>query len=138
MSQQVSAKNQLTQAKASLVEIKEETIGSHTLRDAWEKCLQLGKQITEFIDIVPLYWTDFWQAYKRMFTLLTWIFSTLVAVKFLLAVIGVVHSIPLLTPLLQLIGFAYTVNFVARHVVGFVSRQNFITKIQGLRDYIFG
>lgn len=138
MSTQLSVENQKPQTETSLAKVEQKDKNELAISSALEKVFQVGWQLTAFIEQIPQYWTNFWQAYQRPLILLGWILGTVVTVKVFLAVLGAINSLPLLAPLLQLVGLAYTLWFVFRNLLGFTNRQVILTKIVSLKEYIFG
>jgi threonine/homoserine/homoserine lactone efflux protein len=66
------------------------------------------------------------------------ILAGFVTVKVTLAVLEAIGDIPLLAPLLQLIGIAYTAWFVYRYLWKASSRQELVAEIDAIKTQIFG
>jgi threonine/homoserine/homoserine lactone efflux protein len=56
----------------------------------------------------------------------------------MLALLDALNDIPLLLPILELIGLAYTTWFVYRYLISAVSRQELSEEIKSLKDYVLG
>lgn len=118
--------------------VNTEPAGSLTLQSYLDKSLAFGKQMTEAIDESQKYWTNLWQAYQRPVAVLAWIVGGAIAIKVVIALVDAINDVPLLEPILALVGLGYTGWFAYRYLIAFVSRQQLAAKIQELRDYIFG
>lgn len=138
MSSQVSLENQNPQTEASIIKVDQKATNELAVSSSVEKFISVGWQMTGLIEQIPQYWTSFWQAYKRPIVLLGWIVGTLVTLKVFLAVIAAINSLPLLAPLLKLIGLAYSLWFIFRYLLGFANRQVILAKFNSFKDYIFG
>lgn len=138
MSEPFIPENELPVAEASPVKVSTEPAGTLVPHSYLDKSLLLGKQISSAIEQLPLYWTDFWQAYKRPISLLAWIVAAAIALKIVLAILDAIDDIPLLAPSLELVGLAYAGWFAYRYLIGFASRQELSSQLKHLKDYLFG
>ncbi|ACK69092.1 conserved hypothetical protein [Gloeothece citriformis PCC 7424] len=138
MSSQLSIENQKPQSQTSLTQVEQKSSNQLAISSTLEQVVQVGWQITALIEQIPQYWTDFWQAYQRPIILLGWILGAVITLKVFLAVLAAINSLPLLAPLLQLVGLGYSVWFVVGNLLGFANRQVILAKINGLKEYIFG
>ncbi|WP_013321923.1 CAAD domain-containing protein [Gloeothece verrucosa] len=138
MSSQISLENQTPKTEASLQKVDEKASNELVLSSSIKKFMQVGWQMSALIEQIPEYWNQFWQAYQRPLILLGWILGTLVTLKVFLAVIAAINSLPLLAPLLKLIGLAYSLWFIFRYLLGFTKRQEILTQLNSFKEYIFG
>lgn len=138
MSSQVSLSNQPNQTEASLVKVGGQSPRLLALQSSLDRVFQFGWQMSAVIDQIPQYWANFWQAYQRLFVVTAWVLGTLITAKIVIAVLVAINSLPLLSSLFQIVGLVYALWFVARYLIGFVSRQEIGTKLQQLRNYILG
>ena len=56
----------------------------------------------------------------------------------MLALLDALNDIPLLVPLLELIGLTYTTLFVSRYLISNTSRQELFEEIKSLKEYVLG
>lgn len=77
-------------------------------------------------------------AYKKPALTLVYLLFVLILAKILLAVLGSVNQIILISPLLKLIGMGYTVWFIYRYLSTAESRQKLAEQIRDLRQQING
>lgn len=138
MTSQVSLENQSNQTEASLAKVEQKASNQLAVSSSLEKFIEVGWQISALIEQIPQYWTGFWQAYQRPIVLLGAILGTLVTLKVFLAVLGAINSLPLLAPLLKLVGLTYSLWFIFRYLLGFANRQAILAKFNSLKEYIFG
>lgn len=103
-----------------------------------EQLLLLGYRISSFLDALPSYLTYFFGAYKRPIVIVGLILTTFILVKLMLALLDALNDIPLLLPILELIGLAYTTWFVYRYLISAVSRQELSEEIKSLKEYVLG
>jgi uncharacterized membrane protein len=61
-----------------------------------------------------------------------------IAAKILWAIVDTLEEIPLMRPLLQLIGIGYSIWFVNRYLLKTATRQELVQKLQSLRDQVLG
>jgi CAAD domains of cyanobacterial aminoacyl-tRNA synthetase len=138
MSESLVTEKQLAKAEISPVKLNSESTGTLAVREYFDKSIVVGKQVSDAIALIPLYWSDFWQAYQRPVTLLGWIVAGIIVLKVALAVLGAVNDFPLLAPTFELVGLGYGGWFIYRYIIGFASRQELSTRINNLKTYLFG
>lgn len=76
--------------------------------------------------------------YSKVATTLGLLFGVILVVKLLLAAVGAIDSIILISPLLKLIGFGYTVWFLIRNALFVRDRQQFGASIAYWKEQIAG
>lgn len=108
---------------------------SDTSNEQWR---QIGEKISEFLADLPDYLTDFFGEYKRPIVTVGLIFAAIVAVKLLLAILDAINDIPLLSPLLELVGMGYSAWFVYRYLWKASSRQELATDFNRLKEQVLG
>jgi hypothetical protein len=128
----------LSNSEASLVKADSQASNSLVISSSLDKVFQVGEQLTHIIDQIPQYWQAFWQAYQRPIVVFGWALLATVIVKIALAVLVAIQSIPLLAPLMQLLGLSYTLWFVIRHFLGFSQRQEIFARLDNFKSYIWG
>ncbi len=62
----------------------------------------------------------------------------IVSVKILVAILDAINDIPLLAPMLQLVGMGYTAWFVWRYLWKASNRQELLSELDALKNQIFG
>jgi valyl-tRNA synthetase len=99
--------------------------------EIWAKVLALLEQ--------PLaYLSEFFSSVKRPAQTLLLLFAVVVLLQLLKAVVGTIESIPLLAPLLKLVGLGYSAWFVSRRLLKVEQRQQWWTEVQGLWRQVSG
>ncbi len=83
--------------------------------------------------------TDFFNNNRPLFTTLGWIALAIIGAKFVFAALGTIDDIPLVTPLLKIVGLVSVVRFAWRYLIREQDRQELIeiidrTKIEVLGD----
>lgn len=75
---------------------------------------------------------------KKFLTTLGLIVGSIITVKVILAVLDAINDLPLISPLMQLIGLIYSAWFIYRYLWKASNRQELLTEIEALRAQIFG
>ncbi len=83
--------------------------------------------------------TDFFNNNRPLFITLGWIILAIIGVKFVFAALGTIDDIPLVTPLLKIVGLVSVVRFAWRYLIREHDRQELIeildrTKVEVLGD----
>ncbi|HEY9737803.1 MAG TPA: CAAD domain-containing protein, partial [Trichocoleus sp.] len=66
------------------------------------------------------------------------LFASIISVKLVLAVLGAINEIPLLSPTFELIGLTYSGWFVYRYLLRASNRQELVEDINSLKDQVLG
>jgi hypothetical protein len=82
---------------------------------------------------------NFFNNNRSLFTTLGWITLAIIGAKFVFAALGTIDDIPLVTPILKLVGFVSVVRFAWRYLIREHDRQELIeildrTKVEVLGD----
>jgi uncharacterized membrane protein len=104
-------------------------------RLAWERD---RTRIKDFLDDPFKYFSAFWQQYKPLIITLVTISLALIAVNFVFSIISFVVSIPLMEPLLELIGIGYTIWFTKRYLLTAESRRELSQEISKIKQGVIG
>ncbi|GAP94824.1 CAAD domain-containing protein [Leptolyngbya sp. NIES-2104] len=104
-------------------------------RLAWERD---QAKIADFFNDPFKYVADFWQQYKPLVITLLVVGAAIFAVKVVLSLIHFVTNLPLISPLLQLIGLAYTAWFVSRYLLKAETRKELSAKVDEIKQGIIG
>jgi hypothetical protein len=105
---------------------------SNALWDEW------GKPAMEVLAKVPDYIGQFFSDYKQPLITVGLFVLGIITVKVTLAVLDAIDDIPLLAPLLQLVGIGYTAWFVWRYLWKASTRQELLTEFDSIKTQIFG
>jgi hypothetical protein len=81
---------------------------------------------------------DFFSQYRSQVTLAGILFGSFVGVKLTLALLGALNEIPLVQPLLELVGLGYSAWFVYRFILKADNRQELSSKYDGLKNQVLG
>ncbi|NJL22441.1 MAG: hypothetical protein HC895_19130 [Leptolyngbyaceae cyanobacterium SM1_3_5] len=101
----------------------------------WRKVVESA---TDTIADLPEYIGRFFRQNGSLMATLGWIFVALLGIRVLSALIGTINSIPLLTPLFEMIGLGYTVWFVNRYLLTSGKRQELSQEISRIKQQILG
>lgn len=102
---------------------------------AWQEWLQ---PVWDIIGKIPELTGQFFEDNKQPLISLGIILLGIVSVKILIAVLDAINDIPLLAPMLQLIGMGYTAWFIWRYLWKASNRQELVSELGALKDQIFG
>lgn len=84
------------------------------------------------------YTNDFFKNYQPLLVALGLLFAGVVTIKLTLAVLDAIHDIPLLSVILELIGFGYLVWFVTRYLLSAANRQELSNEINTWKAQVLG
>ena len=94
--------------------------------------------VLDFLAKLPDYIGQFFSDYKQPLLTLGLFFAGIVTVKVSLAVLDALNDIPLLSPLLQLVGIGYTGWFVYRYLLRASTRQELAAEFNALKQQVVG
>ncbi|PZV11377.1 MAG: hypothetical protein DCF22_14630 [Leptolyngbya sp.] len=106
--------------------------------DVKQQLNQAGESVSKFLAGLPEYLSDFFSEYRRPLITLGLLFGGILAVKMTLALLDAVDDIPLLAPVLQLIGLGYSAWFIYRYLLKASTRQELGQELGELKDQIVG
>jgi hypothetical protein len=83
--------------------------------------------------------TKFFNSNRQLFTTLGWIALAIIGAKIVFATLGIIDDIPLVTPIIKLVGLVTVVRFAWRYLIREHDRQELIeiidrTKVEVLGD----
>lgn len=104
-------------------------------RLAWERD---QARIQDFFNHPGQYITEYWQQYKPIAVNLLIVALALFAVNFVLGLIHLITSLPLISPLLKLVGLGYTSWFVYRYLLKAETRQELVGKFNIIKQEVIG
>ncbi|MDZ7954356.1 MAG: CAAD domain-containing protein [Nostoc sp. DedQUE12b] len=99
---------------------------------------QISRQISQFLEQLPQYLSDFFRDYKQPLITVALILAAIVTVRIVLTVLAAINDIPLLSPLFELVGISYTSWFVFRYLLKASTRQELADEIQSLKNQFVG
>jgi hypothetical protein len=105
-------------------------------QDTWQS-LQTGKS-AEYFDRAKAYVIDFFNTNRQLLVALGVVFLGIISLKLLFAGLNAIDDIPLVAPLLNVIGLFYTVRFVWRYLIREQDRQELLEAIDRVKMEIFG
>jgi ABC-type transport system involved in cytochrome bd biosynthesis fused ATPase/permease subunit len=97
---------------------------------------QWSQKILQFLEQLPEYIGSFWQQHQSALVNLILILSALVTFKVIAAILGAINDIPLVAPLFEVIGIAYTTWFTFRYLITAKNRQELAAKIAVMKQQI--
>jgi hypothetical protein len=106
--------------------------------DVKQQLNEAGERVSRFLAGLPEYLSDFFSEYRRPLITLGLLFGGILAVKMTLALLDAVDDIPLLAPVLQLIGLGYSAWFVYRYLLKASTRQELGQELGDLKDQVVG
>jgi len=81
---------------------------------------------------------NFVNEYKQLIVTLGLVFGAVVSVKLTLALLSALNEVPLVQPVLELVGLGYTAWFVSRFMLKAEKRQEFYEKFTDAKDQVLG
>ena len=97
----------------------------------------LGKGV-EVVSNLDTILGDFFSEYRQLIVSLGLGFGSIIAVKLTLALLSALNEIPLVEPILELVGLGYTAWFVTRFMLKSEKRQEFYEKFTDTKDSVLG
>jgi hypothetical protein len=82
--------------------------------------------------------TEFFNSNRQLFTTLGWIVLAVIGAKFVFAALGTIDDIPLVTPILKIVGLVSVVRFSWRYLIREHDRQELIEIIDRTKVEILG
>ena len=96
-------------------------------------------EITAFVENVTSSTTELFNNNRQLFITLGWIVLAILGAKVVFATLGIIDDIPLVTPIIKLVGLVSVVRFAWRYLIREHDRQELIeiidrTKVEVLGD----
>ena len=82
--------------------------------------------------------TEFFNENRSILKTLGWIFLAIIGIKFVLAALGTVDDIPLVTPILKLVGLVSVIRFTWRYLIREHDRQELVKIIDRTKAEVLG
>ncbi|NJK29120.1 MAG: hypothetical protein HC851_03100 [Acaryochloris sp. RU_4_1] len=99
---------------------------------------EIGEKLRDFVDVFPKQFGETFEIYQKPLTTGAIILTALVSVAVADGVLDVLNAIPLVAPLLELIGLGYSVWFAWHYLRYAESRQQLLTNYRQLKQRITG
>lgn len=99
----------------------------------WQKVFA---QFSNYISLDVI--TSVFEQYKQLIVVILLFLGAIIAVKITLAVLEVVHEIPLLAPFLELIGIAYSTWFTYRYLWKAENRSELVQDFNKIKSQVLG
>jgi CAAD domains of cyanobacterial aminoacyl-tRNA synthetase len=118
-----------------------ETANLSQLPPAYEPEAQwrrFASRITHFLEQLPEYVSSFLQKNQRSLISIVLILSAIITFKVVIAILGAINGVPLLSPTFELIGIGYFTWFSLRYLTKAESRQELTEKFRLLKQEIVG
>jgi CAAD domains of cyanobacterial aminoacyl-tRNA synthetase len=103
-----------------------------------EQWQRTGRQISIFLAKLPEDIGRFYQEYKLPFISFALLVITVTALRIFLAVLNAINDVPLVSPILELIGLGYTIWFTFRYLLKHSTRQELVAEIRLLQKQVLG
>lgn len=103
-----------------------------------QQLVELGNQISAYLERLPSLISGLFSSYKSAIVTVGLAFAAILGVKLALAFLDALDDIPLLAPLLELIGLGYVIWFVYRYLLSATSRQELFQDIRTLKANVIG
>ncbi|MEC4805088.1 MAG: CAAD domain-containing protein [Jaaginema sp. PMC 1079.18] len=94
--------------------------------------------VTEFLSELPNYIVQFFSDYKQPLISLGLIVAGIITVKVTLALLDAINDIPLLAPILELVGLGYVGWFVFRYMLKASDRKELVAEFDKLKGQVIG
>ena len=131
-----------SKVKESMPQITDDTPGMITTTSnvptdepAWREYLDV---VTEFISESPEIIGDFFSTNQKFLVNLGVLVGAIITVYLTLYLLDGINHIPLLSPILELVGVGYSVWFVSRYLLKESTRDELVTEFKSLKDQLLG
>ncbi len=102
---------------------------------AWQEYLDVALDcLFQFPEELGTLFTE----YKKPLTSVGLIVAAFITVYITLSVLDAINHIPLLTPILELVGLGYSVWFVSRYLLKESTRTELFSELDSLKEQVFG
>ncbi|TVQ20162.1 MAG: hypothetical protein EA367_09350 [Leptolyngbya sp. DLM2.Bin15] len=113
-------------------------VTASTSEESQEQWQEIVDKVSAFLADLPAYLSEFFGEYKRPIITVGIITGSIVSVKLVLAVLGAINDIPLLSPLFELVGLGYSAWFVYRYLLQASSRKELAEDFTSLKEQVLG
>lgn len=128
-----------TTTEQQKADISTENAGSlSTVSTSTEQWQEWVAPVTDFLSQLPNYIVQFFSDYKQPLISLGLIVAGIITVKVTLALLDAINDIPLLAPILELVGLGYTGWFVFRYMLKASDRKELVAEFDKLKGQVVG
>lgn len=142
VTQDAGVPDYMAEAEAARVEINSEQTGPlaqfSAEEESGEQWRQIGERASELLADLPDYVTEFFGEYRRPIVTVGLILGSIISVKLVLAILASVNDIPLLAPMLELIGLGYSAWFIYRYLLRASNRKELTEDFSALKEQVLG
>ncbi|PSB54821.1 CAAD domain-containing protein [Chamaesiphon polymorphus] len=124
-----------TAATTATADVTDEKSITDSAKEIWQS---LQSNNAELLNNAKSSVTDYYQNNRQLFDWLGLTIVAFVAIKLLFAGLNAVDSIPLMSPILKIVGLYYTVRFVSRYLIREQDRKELMQAIDRTKTEIFG
>ena len=131
-----------SKVKESMPQITDDTPGMMTTttsvptdEPAWQEYLEV---VVDFLTQLPDQLGTLFTDYKKPLTSVGLIVGAIITVYITLSVLDAINHIPLLSPILELVGVGYSVWFVSRYLLKESTRAELVSEFDSLKEQVFG
>jgi len=111
---------------------------SYSSSETNEQWKETTGKVSTFLANLPDYLSEFFGEYRRPIITVGLVIASIIAVKLLLAIIGAINDIPLLSPLFELVGISYSAWFIYRYMLKESTRKELGEGFGALKEQILG
>lgn len=134
--------NMVEDAEKTTVDINGEQSGDlaqlPSTAESQEQWQEIVDKVSAFLSDLPAYLSDFFGEYKRPIITIGIIAGAIVSVRLVLAVLGAINDIPLLSPLFELVGLGYSAWFIYRYLLQASTRKELAEDFVSLKEQVLG
>ncbi|ACK66437.1 conserved hypothetical protein [Rippkaea orientalis PCC 8801] len=102
---------------------------------SWQEWVE---PVIDILSNASNYIGEWFSTYKQLLTTLGIIVFGIISVKIIIAILGAISDIPLLAPILQLVGLGYTAWFVWRYLWKASNREELFAEFDAIKNQMFG
>jgi hypothetical protein len=111
------------------------TIEQTSGTEAWREWVE---PVMDVLAKIPDYIAQFFSDYRQPLLTVGLFVLGIVTVKITLAVLDAIDDVPLLAPVLEIVGIGYTAWFVWRYLWKAENRRELLAEIEAIKTQIFG
>lgn len=111
------------------------TASSPAAGQEWQEWLE---PVSEFLAKLPDYLGKFFSDYQQPLITVGLIIAGIITVKLTLALLSAINDVPLLAPVFELVGIAYTAWFVYRYLLQSKTRSELVQEFHSLKAEVLG
>lgn len=101
----------------------------------WQEWIDVA---VDFLSKVPEQLSSFFSNYQQPLLTVGLIITAAITVYITLSVLDAINNIPLLSPILELVGLGYTIWFVSRYLLKASTREELLAEFESLKQQVIG